>query len=104
MVGCGKGTDGLALDEPAKANLRRQALDWLKADLAANLDAASRSLRDGHFTELILLFWKADIDLAGVRDHDGLAVLPDVERTEWQDLWLKVDRLLTQLRSHSYSH
>ncbi len=103
-IGCGKGTKGLALDEPAKAKIRRQALDWLKADLAANRDAASRSPRDGHFTELTLLSWKADIDLAGVRDPDGLAILPEVERTEWQDLWLKVDRLLTQLRSHSYSH
>ncbi|HEV3312602.1 MAG TPA: hypothetical protein VG815_18980, partial [Chloroflexota bacterium] len=104
MAGCGKGTDGQALDEPAKVKLRRQALDWLKADLAANLDAAGRSPREGHFTELTLLSWKADIELAGVRDQDRLAILPDVERAQWQDLWQKVDRLLTQLRSHSYSH
>ena len=90
--------------KPAKTKLRRQALDWLKADLAENLGVAGRSPRDGHFTEITLLSWKADIDLAGVRDQDGLAILPDVERTEWQDLWQKVDRLLTQLRSHSYSH
>ena len=104
MGGCGKGSEGQSLDEPAKAKLRRQALDWLKADLAANLGAAGRSPRDGHLTELTLLAWKANIDLAGVRDQDGLAILPDVERTEWQELWLKVDRLLTQLRSQSYSH
>jgi serine/threonine-protein kinase len=104
MAGCGKGTEEPAPAEPARAKLRRQALDWLKADLALYLDEASRSLSDMHLTERTLLLWKADIDLAGVRDQDRLALLPEAERTEWQELWLKVDRLLSQLRAHSHWH
>ena len=40
--------------------------------------------------------WKADADLAGVRDADGLAKLPEAERTEWIKLWGEVDALLAK--------
>jgi serine/threonine protein kinase/Flp pilus assembly protein TadD len=35
LPGCGQGEDSQALGEPERARLRRQALDWLRADLAA---------------------------------------------------------------------
>ena len=38
--------------------------------------------------------WKADADLAGVRNADGLAKLPEPERAEWRALWDDVDALL----------
>ena len=43
-----------------------------------------------------LQHWKADGDLAGVRDADGLAKLPEAERTEWITLWGEVDALLAK--------
>src|SRR5204862_7263241 len=33
LAGCGQGEDAVRLDEPERARLRQQALDWLRADL-----------------------------------------------------------------------
>jgi eukaryotic-like serine/threonine-protein kinase len=104
MAGCGKGIDEPALDDAAKARRRSQALNWLKAELAAHSESATDSPKNGHEVELMLLSWRADIELTGVRDKAGLADLPEAERNEWQAFWLEVDRILTNLRAHSYEH
>jgi hypothetical protein len=44
-----------------------------------------------------LQHWKADGDLAGVRDADALAKLPEPERAEWIKLWDEVDALLAKV-------
>ncbi|CAN5916676.1 hypothetical protein BH23PLA1_BH23PLA1_33860 [soil metagenome] len=41
--------------------------------------------------------WQQDSDLAGVREPDALAALPEPERAEWQALWAEVDRLLEEV-------
>jgi hypothetical protein len=41
-----------------------------------------------------LRHWRADIDLAGVRDPAALARLPAAERAAWQALWADVDALI----------
>ena len=41
-----------------------------------------------------LQHWQADTDLAGVRDADALAKLPEAERGAWRALWAEVDALL----------
>ena len=38
--------------------------------------------------------WKQDADLAGIRDTQELAKLPEGEQKEWQSLWADVDALL----------
>lgn len=89
-------SDSSPRPDPAEAaRLRRQALDWLRADLAvlshrrlggppaAKADAA-QSLRH----------WKADADLAAVRDPDALAHLPEPERAPRRALWAEVDAVL----------
>jgi hypothetical protein len=38
--------------------------------------------------------WQADADLAGVRDKDALAKLPEAERDGWKQLWDDVAMLL----------
>ncbi len=43
-----------------------------------------------------LTSWKADGDLAGVRDPDALARLPEAERKDWQALWADVEVILTR--------
>jgi serine/threonine-protein kinase len=96
MAAAGLGKDATPLDANNKTQLRQQALDWLRADLAlwqqqatskapAALDALSRSLAH----------WQTDSDLASIRDPMGLARLPDAERQEWQQLWAEVSKLLS---------
>jgi hypothetical protein len=82
-------------DAAAKAELRRKALDWLRAELAACskvLDSADPKARGA--VAPTLQHWKEDADLAGVRDRDALAKLSADERRAWEALWKDVDALL----------
>ena len=40
--------------------------------------------------------WKQDADLAGIRDAESLAGLPEAERKEWQCSGLRVHALLAR--------
>jgi hypothetical protein len=95
LASSGNGTDNPKPDEEARAKLRRQGLDWLKADLALRLAA----IGSGKPEEAIdarekLQIWKDDSDLASVRDPEPLAKLPEAERKQWQALWAEVDALI----------
>ncbi len=43
-----------------------------------------------------LSHWKADTDLAAIRDDEGLKALAENERKAWRSLWSEVDRILKQ--------
>ena len=94
LAGCGKGKDDPPPDDAARAKLRQQALDWLKAELSAwkrvsmIVEPGNKELR-----RQTLAHWKQDADLAGIRDEPGLAKCPEAERKEWQALWADVDAL-----------
>ncbi len=70
-------------------SLRRQALDWLRA----NLELRTRLLKGGAVVDLqslsgwSLSAWEMDPVLAGVRNQAALMKLPDAERAEWERLW-----------------
>jgi hypothetical protein len=86
--------DGKRLDEPARAGLRRKALDWLRADLtewARRAEAGPPTARAALAPALRL--WQQDSDFASVRDPAALANLPDAERAAWQKLWADVEAL-----------
>ncbi len=94
LAAAGKGDDAPA-DAEARAALRARALGWLKDELAAwakLLEPGATVSRPNAVRSL--LHWKKDGDLAGVRDADVLARLPEAERKDWQALWAVVDRLL----------
>ncbi len=99
LAGAGQGTDDPKPDDAARARLRGQALDWLKAERAAwakvldSSDPQARSL-----VQQTLQHWQADTDLAGVRDAGALAKLPEAERVAWRSLWADVDALLARSR------
>ncbi len=94
LAGCGQGKDAAGLDETGKARLRRQALDWLKADLALY---TRQDAEEADFVQRRLRSWRQDPDLAGVRAAAALARLPEAERRAWQALWEAVDRLLDKV-------
>jgi serine/threonine protein kinase/Tfp pilus assembly protein PilF len=78
--------DGAPLGEPERAGLRRQALGWLRADLAQRTKLMQAGKSEGR----TLATWQTDDALAGVRDREALAKLPDDERAEWQHFWAGV--------------
>jgi serine/threonine protein kinase/tetratricopeptide (TPR) repeat protein len=83
-------TGGASPGESERAALRRQALDWLRADLAQR----TKLLQGGQPGAWGLPNWQTDAALAGVRDGAPLALLPDDERRQWRRLWVDVAALL----------
>jgi len=99
LAGCGQGKDDAPPNETARAKLRTQALDWLRGELAfwaRRLESESPQVRPAIVQTL--QHWKVDTDLAGIRDPDALARLPDPERKAWQTLWANVDALVAKAR------
>jgi serine/threonine protein kinase/tetratricopeptide (TPR) repeat protein len=103
LAGCGKGDDKPAPNEEDRARLRRQALDWLRADLAGwrawrrqQADSDAPAVQDA--LRKTLQHWREDTDLAGVRDDPALAALPEAERAEWKILWADVDKTLAKVQ------
>ena len=100
LAGCGQGKDDPPPDEAARARLRTQARDWLKAELAA----WSKSIESGPPQARPVIVqnlqnWKADSDLAGIRDESELKKLPKDEQTACRALWSEVEALLTKART-----
>ena len=95
LAGCGAGEDAARLTDAERAGFRRQALDWLRADLDAwrglldkDPDKARRVVAQK------MRHWLRDRDFNGVRGPEALANLPEAERLAWQQLWADVQRLL----------
>jgi eukaryotic-like serine/threonine-protein kinase len=98
LAGCAPGKDAEKPDGKERARLRRQALDWLRADLtwwAKTLENGTAQARTS--ARQRLQHSQSDPDLTGVRDRDGLACLPTEEREQWERLWSEVDALLRRV-------
>ena len=73
---------------------RRQACRWLREDLTAreqSLGGAAGRLRAAQLAR-----WRADPDLAGLREPAELAKLPGDERRDCLALWAEVEALLSR--------
>ncbi len=93
----GRGKDAPS-DEGERAQLRRQALEWLRADLALwakRADDKSNSQRAAVRQSLNAM--RTHDALIGVRDEKALAALPEGERRAWQEFWTEVAALLTRI-------
>jgi serine/threonine-protein kinase len=98
LAGYAAGKDAEKLDAQERARFRRQALDWLREDLAYWTKNPKRSAApDGGSVSQWLHHWQIDPDFAGVRDKDGLARLSSAERAQWEQFWSDVDALLQQV-------
>jgi serine/threonine-protein kinase len=94
LAGCGQGEDARALPDKVALGLRRQALDWLKADLAAYAKLAERDDPAARQTVRERLeHWRQDADLAGLRDAEAVGKLPAGERKACRALWAEVEAL-----------
>jgi serine/threonine-protein kinase len=100
MAGSGKGKDEPPLEEAGKARWRKQAVEWLKADLAFWAKEVQSGPSEARTAVVQTLeHWKADPDLAGIRDQAALGRLPNAEQTACRALWAEVATLLAKARA-----
>jgi serine/threonine-protein kinase len=91
LAAAGQGVDATTVNNTERTRLRRQALDWLRADLAASAKTPDRAL-----VQRTLRYWQQDPDLAGIRDQEALAKLPSAERDTWTEFWFEVANRLPE--------
>ncbi len=98
LAGCGQGTD--APPEPdRRAELRDQALAWLRAELAARAkQACSNKPGDRKTAADQCSWWLRDSDLAGVRPSGSGVSLPSAEWQTWDEFWAEVRTTLAFAR------
>ena len=97
LAASGRAKDAEKADEKQRAGWRKQALDWLRADLKGWTALFERNPRTKEATAKTiaktLAHWQTDLDLAGVRDEAALKKLPPDELPAWRQLWADVTAL-----------
>jgi serine/threonine-protein kinase len=91
LAGKGQGQDAAGLDDKERSRWRKQALAWLRADLARR----TQQLKSGETenrknVQQTLQHWQRDPDLAGLRDKDAVAKLSADEQDACKNLWADV--------------
>jgi tetratricopeptide (TPR) repeat protein len=86
--------EGSPSDPDSRVRWRKQALDWLSADLSASATA----LTAGTYQERAAVAkrlgrWLVDPALAGIRDEAALMDLPEPERRSLREFWHRVEVL-----------
>jgi tetratricopeptide (TPR) repeat protein len=100
LAGCGRGEDAKQLDDKERTRWRKQALDWLQADLSAHgklVDGGKSA--DRTMVQQRLQHWQRDSDLSGLRDKGAVAKLPADERQACEKLWADVAALLEKTQT-----
>jgi serine/threonine-protein kinase len=94
LAGCGRGEDAAKVDGNERARWRKQALEWLRADLALRTkQLESGKPNDRATVQQELRRWQRDPDLVGIRDLDAVAKLPADEQDACRKLWADVAAL-----------
>jgi Flp pilus assembly protein TadD len=95
LAAAGQAEDAGNLPDKAAVMLRRQALAWLRADLALHTKRAEAGDPKAKLAvQQALRRWQKDADLASIRDAAVLAGLSDGE--DWRQFWDEVRRMLRQ--------
>jgi tetratricopeptide (TPR) repeat protein len=95
LAAAGRGKDAGRLNDQERRHWRKQARQWLRAELAAfgkRLESAGP--KDRQLVQRRLRQWQRDRDLAGLRDAAAVARLPAEEREACEQLWAEVEALL----------
>jgi serine/threonine-protein kinase len=100
LAGAGQGEDEGRLKEDERVRWRKQALDWLRADLAAYARRLEEGQLDGRaLVQRRLQRWQRDNDLAGLRDAAAVARLPAEEQAACKKLWEDVASVLRKAQA-----
>jgi eukaryotic-like serine/threonine-protein kinase len=97
LASCGRGDDAGQLDEKERVRWRKQALDWLRAELKARGDLRpTNNPKERQRLQGWLRRWQSEPALAGFRDASALARLPSAEQESSKQLWAEVQALVTR--------
>jgi serine/threonine-protein kinase len=88
-----KGGGADKLSETERVRLRKQALEWLRTDLAAWQELRRRGEVEAEELRKAAVRWQSDASLASVREREGLARLPEEERAAWAKWWADVAKI-----------
>jgi hypothetical protein len=96
QAGCGQGEDSAKLSDEEREALRRQALEWLQADLRRWVNAISEKQppEPSQAHRFLVVYWQSNARLAAARDAEALARLPVPEQQAWGQLWRDVATLV----------
>jgi hypothetical protein len=94
----GKGRDADTLTEKDRASLRQQALEWLRADLAAYRGLLARDPKYRPAIQQVLAHWPKDPELSNLRDTAAIERLPEAEREPWRQLWADARALYKRIQ------
>jgi serine/threonine-protein kinase len=100
LASAGQGRDASTLDEAARAAWRKQALEWLHADLDGLRKEWERN--PAQLRPIVhrgLQAWKGDPDLAGVRDPAALKKMTEPEQKACREFWADVETLFVKTRA-----
>jgi serine/threonine-protein kinase len=98
QVGCGRGTDTAGVEESERVRWRKQAREWLRADLAEWVRVLDKNPAARGDAWKALTLWQVDPDLACVRDPGELNKLPEDERKEFAALWADTAAVLARTK------
>jgi tetratricopeptide (TPR) repeat protein len=102
LAAAGQGDDASKLDDRERARVRKQALEWLRADLEQWRSQGEAGKPGDHAAmHRALSHWRVDQDLAGVRDAAALEKLPAEERAACEAFWADVAKLLAKAATTS---
>ena len=100
LAGTGQGKDAAQLGDAERARWRKQALVWLRDDLAVHAERVQRGRPEAlALVRQRLELWQRDDDLMGIRDPAALARLPAAEQAACTVLWADVSALLEKART-----
>jgi serine/threonine-protein kinase len=96
----GQGTDAVTLGEKERIRWRKQALDWLRADLVLHAQRLERGTPADHLeAQQRIQRWLTDAHLVSVRDTEAIAKLPANEREGWTKLWAEAKALREKIQA-----
>ncbi len=99
LAGTGRGEGADKLGEAERARWRKQAREWMRTELAAWTEGRDGGPgMDREAVTRTLTHWRADPDLAGMRDPAALEKLPPAERQDCDKLWSDIDASLHRLK------
>jgi tetratricopeptide (TPR) repeat protein len=97
LAAAGHDADATKFDAQERTRLRKQALDWLRADLDAWIKFADDAKEHGRICQT-LQRWQTDPEFASVRG-DALPGLSETEGNEWLKLWADVQALMKKIEA-----